>query len=350
MNTTELLEAFIEGRAKLQEVKALPAEHQAALVQEALRVSASDDKPKAKASKKALYQLKSAGLSVPEAKAPQSDAPSVETKEEELRGILSPLIGNGERLLLVPRSIRGGGLEMIQAQYSDELGLVQLTVGELSRGQYRKQLKLMREGRGVGAMEISREEALKLLSHALWLNAQTGTPPPKDADSAVRHLGVAPAPFHQQLAAPQDGDATLAVDGHTLHDEPEVQAWLPPEEELSRLGEKMEEITNNKVLVDDAQRAEQLGRIFVQAAEAWFTKQRKQLYARRLWEMARYFDATKRARKAEIARAEARRLFHDAPGLFSPFAQRLFEKVLIMTQTLEKQGAMPKPPTMLGSR
>lgn len=347
MQINELLSSFLEGRAALKDIKALPPEQQNALVAAAQRLADSGDKAQAKAAKKALYQLKSAGLSVPEKKAEAPLAAAPESKDEELRGIVSPILGNGERLLLVPRAVRGGGLEMIQAVFNDELGIVQLTLGDSNRSQYKKQLKLMKEGKGVSAIDIPRDEALRLLGHALWLNSQSGNAPPPNADAVVRHVGAKVEPYYPELPPPQDGDATLAVEGYSLHDEPEIQAWLPPEEELRRLGLKMDEVATSKLYVDDAQRGEQLARVFVKAAEDWFTRERKQLYARRLWEMARYFDATNRQRKAELARAEARRLFHDAPGLFSPFAQRLFEKVLMFTQTLNKGGALPAPPKTL---
>lgn len=309
-------------------------------------LTSSNDKAVAKAAKKALYQLKSAGVAVPEKK-PEVAAPPEPAKEDELFALSSPLMGNGERLLLIPRPVRGG-LEMVQISFTDELGVVELTIGELNRSQYRKQLKLMREGRGAQGIDLPRAEGIRLFGHALWLNSQSGTPAPKDAEPALRHLGGEPAPAYVEIPAPEEGDATLAVEGGTLHDEGEIQAWLPPEEELRSLGLKMDEIAASPLYVDDAQRAEQMGRTFVAAAEAFFTPERKKLYARRLWEMAKYFDLTQRQRKAQIARAEARRLFHDSPGLFSPFAQRLFEKVLMFTQTVKQRGAMPAPSARLG--
>ena len=66
------------------------------------------------------------------------------------------------------------------------------------------------------------------------------------------------------------------------------------------------------------------------ASEEFQTPAIRQLYGRRLWLMADFFDRTGRAEPAAIARAEARRMFHSAPGMLSPFVVRLFEKVLAL--------------------
>jgi hypothetical protein len=39
-------------------------------------------------------------------------------------------------------------------------------------------------------------------------------------------------------------------------------------------------------------------------------------------------DTSGRTHQAQVARAEARRLFHQAPGLFSRFAEALYTKLL----------------------
>ena len=64
--------------------------------------------------------------------------------------------------------------------------------------------------------------------------------------------------------------------------------------------------------------------------------------------MASFFEGTKRDRQAQIARAEARRMFHGTVEPFSRFGEFLFEKVLWLSQrgrTGEApQGAAEPPP------
>ena len=93
------------------------------------------------------------------------------------------------------------------------------------------------------------------------------------------------------------------------------------------------------------QRSYQLLQTFRQAALQYFTQPVKQLYARRLWAMAEFFERTGRENSAQTARAEARRLFHDAPGVPSRFAEFLFEKVLLLTamQEATRAGAEAMP-------
>jgi hypothetical protein len=71
-------------------------------------------------------------------------------------------------------------------------------------------------------------------------------------------------------------------------------------------------------------------------AQAFFTPERSHLYARRLWLLADVLQRTQRAHAAEVARAEARRLYHQAPGGFSRFAEALYTKLL--------QPQAPLPP------
>ncbi len=301
----------------------------------------------AKAAKKALYQLKSSGVALPQREAPKaSGTPQAAPAIEELPCLLSAITGTGERALFLVRPLRGGGLESFQVVYSDEAGILRLDRGELSRGEYRKSLRQVRAA-VPPILLVSSAQARALLSGAAALNLESRTPFPDGTDEALRHLGAAPKEQHDSIPPPTPEDERLALQGHLLHDEPELTPWLPPEPELRVLAERMGEVEHSPLQLSPSQQAEQLEQRVLATARAFFTLPIKRLYARRLWQMAGFFEETGRAARGELARAEARRLFHDAPGP-SRFAEYLFQKVAVLAQRAQAGEEMPGPGERMG--
>jgi hypothetical protein len=293
--------------------------------------------------------LKVAAPAAVEAAPPAAAAKSEPSTTEEFPCLLSPMSGMGERALLWVRALRGGGLDAFQIIFTDEHGIVQLDRGEVSRGAYRKQMKEMKTGR-VPLAVVSRDRARALLAQAAAQNLASKTPYPSGAEDALRHLEATPGTVNVEpvtIPMPDADDARNAHLGHTLHDEPEIAAWLPPEAEIKVLLERMEEVVHSPLQLSNPQKAEQLVQRAHATARDFFTPPMKQLYARRLWEMAEYFDATQRPQKAALARSEAKRLFHDDPGV-SRFAEFLFEKVVVLTQRAQAGQNMPAPGARLG--
>ncbi len=305
-------------------------------------LASSKQKALAKAARKAIYQLRSRGVEVAEP-AREESAPRAEVAAapEELPSLLSTVTGTGERAMMVVRPLRGGGLETFQVVFTDEAGILQLDRGELSRGDYRRQLRALRQGTA-SLLEVSLERARELLSIAGALNLATRTPFPKGSEDALRHLDAPPVGVAPPLPHPEEGDERRAVQGHTLHQEPELASWLPPEEQLRVLSGHLDEQLHSVIELSEVQRNEQVRLRFIAAAVAFFTAPMKQLYAQRLWQIAELFENTHRPEPAAIARAEARRLFHGAPGS-SRFGEFLFEKVLLLTQRSRAGQPLPAP-------
>lgn len=337
--------AFAKGEAEpsATEVEALPEPLALAVLEATVRarrpalaegLAESAKKPLAKAAKKALYQLRSMGVAVEEKKpAPApAPAPAAPAPAEDLPCLLTPIDGTGERALIVVRPHRGGGLDVHQIVFNDEVGLVEIGSGDLNRSAYRKQLKELRAAPVKTSIEITLDEARALLAEAAGVNLRARAPLPGDAEDVLRSLDITAQEAPPTVPPPEEGDARLAVDAGKLHEERELTTWLPPRDELQRLALKMQEVMTSPLQLSEVQRSEQLLQAFRSAAEAFFTPAMKRVYGVRLWKMADYFARTGRAQAAELARAEARRLFHDTPGLFTRFGEQLFEKVLRLTQ------------------
>ncbi|ATB46953.1 hypothetical protein [Corallococcus macrosporus] len=305
-------------------------------------LSASKVKPLAKAAKKALYQLRSRGVAVAgparAAEPPRAAAPS---SPEALDALASAITSEGERALVLARPLRGAGVEVVQMQVSDERGVVALQLGDRSRGTWRK---LVKDGLAHGGIvELPSEEATALLAEAAGTNLRTRTPFPDGLDVVLRHFGVQPQQAPTELPPPEPEDVRRAQEADVLHDTVELASWLPPESDVRTLVQKMDEVVHGPLSLSDVQRQEQLQAAVVSVARDFFTPEVRQRYALRLWRMADYFARSARPREADIARAEARRLFHGAQEPFSRFAERLFEKVLALVAAAGAQAAGARP-------
>jgi hypothetical protein len=303
----------------------------------------------AKGAKKALYALRSLGVAVPEpAPEPAATAappapPAAETAEA-LPCILSAPTGTGERALLVVRPIRGGGLEVFQVLVSDERGITQAVVAETNRSAYRRQLRELRQEKPLRASEVTLDEARAVLADSAALNAATGTPLPAGGDEMLRHLDVRPSAGPADLPAPAPEDERLAAQAHALHADPEAQPWLPPESQLKLLAQRFDEVMTSPLQLTPVQKEEQLRGVLRSTAQQFFTPQVRRVWGRRLWHLADFLERTGRPEKAAQARAEGRRMFHNASAGPSRFEEFLFEKVLILSRILQKGEKLPERP------
>ncbi len=100
----------------------------------------------------------------------------------------------------------------------------------------------------------------------------------------------------------------------------------------------MDEVAVSRLFIDDAQRKAAFERAADEAAEAWFTPQRRARYARRLLEMAHVLASENRIDAARTAVAVARDLSGEQ-GAKNPFCRALF------SHALEERWQKPAEPS-----
>lgn len=340
--TREAVEALPEplGMAVLEAVVKAKRADLAAALQD------SPVKALAKGARRALYALKSAGVAVPERPKPEPAPAASEEAENEFEWLpcwLSAPTGMGERGMLLVRSQKGGGLEVAQVVLSDEKGITSVQTAEASRSAYRKQVREMRAELPIRALEIALEEAKVLLAESAALNLSSGHPFPQRTELMLRHFGVTPAQPPADLPAPLPEDERTATQAVSLHQEPEVQGWLPPEQELKVLAQKMEVVMTSPLQLTQVQKEEQLRGVIRSAAAELFTPKVRKIYARRLWHLGDFYERTARDELAAVARAEARRMFHDVAERPDRWEEFLFEKVIALSQQLARGEPLPEP-------
>lgn len=324
--TREQVEALPEAEAKT----ALDAWVKAKKSDLPLALIASSNKPIAKLAKKALYQLQSSGVAVQPVKEATAPAAPTEEKKNEFEGVLSMMLGTGERAIFFAHPVRGGGLEVFQGVIHDELGIQQLGSEVANRNLYRTRLNQLRKDPSARVMLVPFERIQQELGRALTLTQRAKLDIPTSVTESLERLKVTALDPEFPIPALESDDEKNAAEGASVHESFEVAQWLPGEPELVRLSGKADVINmlpgnadEKPAKIEDAAR---------KIATEFFTEPIRQLYARRLWFTAELVESQQRTDEAKRLRAEARRLMHSTAP--SAFAEQLFVKAL---PTLKKK-------------
>ncbi len=328
MDPLKLSAGEVESLPEAQALEVLAAHVKAK--QKALpeALAASKSKALSRAAKKALYQLRSSGVAIEEPVAAPAPQPGVASTVAELPGLLSPVLGTGEQMLIFGRPVRSGGVEFYQCVLHDEFGIQQLERAETNRSKYRRQLRMILNDQKV--FEVPFARVLEELALAWGQNLRAKNGLPTDAYENLHRLRVVPNETPLEVPRPEADDAGVAAKSAGLHDEPEIQSWLPADDRMATLAEQVEALRAQKAEAPALELKAQ------EAADAYFEAPVRELYARRLWRMGDFFAGTGREEAAKLARAQARVMFHQDKTA-GGFGLRLFEKVIALTE----QAARP---------
>lgn len=320
MDPLKLSVAEVEQLPEAQALEVLAAHVKAKQKDLPEALAGSPSRALARAAKKALYQLRSSGVELAPPVVEAGPQPSVTGSSAELSGLLSPVLGTGERMLFFGRPARGGGVEFFQCVLHDEFGVQQLDRAETNRSRYRRQQKEIVQGRQV--IEVPFKRVLEELARGWGQNLRAKNGLPEGAYQNLHYLRVTPDETQLELPAPEQGDEELAAKSGALHEQPEIQAWLPAEPQLEALGQQLEQLR--------AQKAEQaaIDQKVQQLTESYFTPEVRAIYARRLWRQGEFFEGTGRPEAGKLARAQARLMFHRQN--VGAFGLRLFQKVIAL--------------------
>ena len=287
--------------------------------------------------------MKQKGVQVQELK-PQGDTILKPLPESEAPLCYASSIDSyGERAVWWARPARQG-VEVVQVVLSDVKGILAADALGLSRRSYREFVKRLPRSNVVTTAEISKDHARQLIADAEATGTRNGFAPPESYGGALRLLGPAP-----DAPPPSPGDSielreddALAhqLAGAALFDDPLFVSWIPEEDALRSFALRVDEIAVSQLYLDQPQKQEAFGRAAEEAALAYFTPQRRALYARRLLEMAHVLAQVGRIDAARTALAVSRAL---PSGGMNPFCRALFTHAL-QGRISEKPAASPAPP------
>ena len=337
-----------DARALAAEIASLPEMLALALVHAAgrmarqevlLELATSPSRMLAKESKRELQKLKQRGVQVQELP-PQGEPVLKPLPEGEAPSCYASSIdAYGERAVWWTRPARQG-VELVQIVISDLKGILAVDALALSRRSWREFVKRLPRQNVVATVEIPKDHARQLIAEAEAAGARNGfSPPPAYAD-ALRLLGPAPQtpPPSPGLSLELPDELAHQLAGAALFEDPLFMAWIPEEDDLRRFALRLDEIATSQLYIDAAQRRQALERAADDAALAYFTPQRRALYAKRLVEMAHVLASERRLDAARTALAVSRALGTDATN---SFCRALFTHSL--QGRLEPKAPPPQP-------
>jgi hypothetical protein len=346
-------EEFEQGRALLEEgadprkVTGLPDAFQVAFLKLAEREEDDDQISDLmamtgsgevkKEARRALHRMRSRGLdvSVPEEAGSSVLERRVLPEDPELPCYLSPVSGNGSRMLWLARYVHGG-VGVYQAELNDEEGLVEFAGGTIGRSRYRSLARDLLGDPKHALLEITYPEAWQHISRAAARSRESSRPLPEGYLDAKNTLpepkkDAEPSPDPRSLFDPDEivQNQDLIREAADLHDLEEFADWMPDEDTLKTVQAKLEQVESSQVTINAQQKVEQVQKILDQAVESLLEGQeRRQRYQNRLLEMAAYLHRTDRPEPAKKAAAAALQLSReDFSPAESPFFDRMTRKL-----------------------
>jgi hypothetical protein len=306
-------------------------------------LAGAPDKRVSKAAKRALHKLRARGLQIPDRATEKKPNPALELaaplSDAREPAWATTVDGDGVRVILVPlKAPRGFVLHMFVS--SDERGILTLTSRELSRRQLHAFIaELAPETRAL-LREISLATATALLTEAVNMS-------PASADAAgtreiLRSLPLAARPLEVPGGEPAiDHTGSPLRDSTALFETPALRSYIPPEEVIRAVGQKLEEVLLSPLLIDEAQRLAQLRHALERAAADYFTAERRKRYAARLLDAAEFFSRRDDTINSARAQAVGDAFSSDLPIHEIPFARGIFDRIF----DLDAAAKAHRPPT-----
>jgi hypothetical protein len=300
-----------------------------------------------KEAKRALHRMRSRGLdvSVPDETGSSVLERRVAPEDPDLPCYLSPMSGNGSRMIWLARYVRGG-VGVFQVELNDLEGLTEFAGGTIGRSRYRSLSRDLLGDSKNALLEITYAEAWQRISAAAARSREASRPLPEGYLDAKNTLPE-PKQAAAELADPRSlfdqdklkDDQNLIREAEQLHDLDEFADWMPDEDTLKTVQAKLEEVESGQVAINQQQKIEQVQKILDQAVENLLEGQdRRERYQDRLLQMAEYFQRSDRPELAQKAAAAAFQLSgEDFSPPESPFFDRMTRKLFRSAEEIVKE-------------
>jgi hypothetical protein len=197
---------------------------------------------------------------------------------------------------------------------------------------------------GFKAVDVPAEYGLALLSETLAVNAERGTPLPRDFVIRRSQLGDLPPPpgdalIHQHISR---GQALLMPnlldESGSLLEEPELEMWLFGYEEVKQYAHEIRQAEESRLILTTEPRETREQRVLATAIDAVFTPTLRRAYRRRLEEIAYLFWMSDRERAARRAVAAAFAIGDTGSLRNHPLLIAILRRSIVMAIDFERAG------------
>ncbi len=323
----------------------------------AARFGAAPDKTRRKFLKRTLHLMKTRGVLVPPNLLPKDEPRPLVAEQAAPRAHVSQILGNGYRYVVLegPREYLGGNI--LVAQLSDREGFVECHVLDVKSKQKAKFWENLRGADGlVDPLTVPAAYAVSLLEDAYQLNpSEGGASRYASLRERIRSHWGKPEDAPPRPAIPEviPGERSRLLDeSRRLALDPLFHSWLPGQEEIAPWLEKVLEALDSPLVLSEPQKQARAEGVKDEATRALYPPEDRELWSRRLLEMAYYLDLKGRAQDALAAWAAADDLSptQQKRGPLTgdnPFLIELVGFALRMAWEIREQAKKPESPTGL---
>jgi len=308
---TDLALVFLLGRV---------ADNAAAEALTALEKGAAADKDLQREIRRSLYKLAQKGIRPPASESAGKAVPRpILTMAPEAEGYCSSVDGGGGRLIWIARPQAGSGLQLLQGMVSDRQGLVQVGGALIRRKELRRMAEDIRKNHGITMISVPWEYADRILYEGFDKAKAAGRTDLEQFPSLRAIFNPAkpkslPHPVYGRLDAQATRAGAWRELSRRLLDEPEFRPWILDEDWMKGYLGQAEQAQESRLVLNQLQKEERFAAIIRDAVREIFFGQNRQLFQRRMEDMALYLLESRREEQAKLALAVAVQLEEGDPG------------------------------------
>ena len=295
------------------------------------------DKARRKGLKRALHLLQTRGVQVAGELLPREEPVIGKTKPVEARAMVSPILGNGDSVVVLeaPKEILGGNF--LVAVINEAAGLRECHLLVLKSRQQTEFWEYYRRQGLADWFPVPGPYAVRLLEEA-YRGREVATEATRRYASVREQIWKnwgrpeeAPDLSQLPLSIEPGERGRLLEQSRQLASSPLFHSWLPGLEEVTPWLDKVREVEQSPLVLSDQQKAVRADALLAEATRALFPPETRPLWGRRLLVMAYYLELGQRPDEARLARVVAVDLLHPEPtalGGENPFLLGLVKMTL----------------------
>jgi hypothetical protein len=338
----EIDKQIVESLATIPHVKV------AGLLQRML--DASGEKKVRKMVKRSLYRLRSKGIAVEEGSFDKGRSILRPLEAEPPKGFGGGFDFLGQRFLLLVIPHTGRGWAVMQGVISDTEGFIDFSGEEMTRKGFRVFFEEIQGKSPFPLVELDPPYVGFLFDEAYQLTLEKKGGPPQDYLRAKTEIERIKKEYERPLIHSYlQVDEAVAEDrflrkGGDLLKVDLFQGWRIEQDQIQRYADEVWEAEESKIVLNQTQKEARFQGIYQKALSELFAGERRQLYRRRLEEMAYVLFKLGREEEARISLAVAIDLEKPVnPIQPNPFLFQLVVKsiVTLLAEAYEKKAKEP---------
>lgn len=279
-----------------------------------------------RAAKRAIYRLAQGGVTVLAPAPVPTPSPGSQASPRPIRAWVSGIDGSGSRAVWILFEGAWGALRLCSVIVNDIAGIMESAGGDITKKRLDRELAELRAAQKLPWVSADPRRAMSLVADAMARHAAAGTEPPATFERWRPLFAAAPPAEAPDLGQP---DPVLAERAGELLELPELAGWFLDPASVQTDAVDLLQARESRLVLTDQQKAERQDAILRQVVEREMTPPARQLWARRLGEMALVLDEAGRSEHAAIARAVAISLGDERRNVGrEPFARGLAARAL----------------------